>query len=239
MTTPWRRARSANAPVSGPGTSSAKRNGSPSAGRCGWNRSNASSAKTTTSAPWAAAASTASRPRWMFAALSGVARCWTSAIFTRRSYPPSRLRRYGEASPHHALRRYGQTKNSPVALRRLPAACERAGKQHEDRGEPGEHKHLRPELPDWRVAPEDFEVAVERPGVERHEPELLHGFAHQETRKHASTQRRHRQDDDRGHSGKLRARARQRREHEAEAGRRRRGDESHHEEARQVVEEIE
>ena len=87
MTTPCCRARAAKASVSRTGNGFGQvDSGSPTRDAAGGSVSNASSANSTSAAPWAAASSTARSPRSMFCALSKDAACWTSAIFTPRSY---------------------------------------------------------------------------------------------------------------------------------------------------------
>ena len=81
--------------------------GSPDAGRCGWKRLERQLRESTSAAPWEAASSTARSPCSMFCALSTDAACWTSAIFTARSYRGelSCMKIYGFEHEEHMTRR--------------------------------------------------------------------------------------------------------------------------------------
>src|SRR5438874_2521768 len=50
-------------------------------------------------------------------------------------------------------------------LHRLPPPGQRPRCREEDQGQPRQDQKLRPQLPKGCVAPEDFLVAVQRPGV--------------------------------------------------------------------------
>ena len=85
---------------------------------------------------------------------------------------------------------------TPAASRSddLPLARQAAGEGHQGDRPEGEDQHLGPQVAERLLAPEDLEEALERPGVEGDQAELLQRHRHQEAREHRAAERRDRQD---------------------------------------------
>src|SRR5206468_6013210 len=88
----------------------------------------------------------------------------------------------------------------------LPPAREPSRDREEEGRGANQYEHLRPDLGDRFLTPEDLREAVERPRVEGHEPDLLKKLRHDEARNHAPAKRGHDQHDERGERAKLSAR---------------------------------
>ena len=82
-------------------------------------------------------------------------------------------------------------------LGEFPAPRHSAGDGEEHDGGPHKHQNLRPEVGNRLVSPEDFGESVNRPGVNRQQPCLLHRVRHQEAREHAAANGGHNQNDQR------------------------------------------
>src|ERR1700691_3904999 len=103
-----------------------------------------------------------------------------------------------------------------MRLSEFPAAGGPAGQPEQDDSRTEEDGNFRSEVADGLVAPEDFGVSGDGPGIEGEVTHFDHGIRHEEFGKHTATKRGHGEDDEGGKGSELGASASEAGEQHAE-----------------------